>query len=96
MANKAGTPQPNSRCNGNCTNPECGRPTRTSGRVTPETKGMPRSNKAGVCARCEYAGYTPDPDAMSDAQLFEGFTWSPELLADAVDYALEEILYDAA
>ncbi|QFG14892.1 hypothetical protein SEA_LYMARA_91 [Arthrobacter phage Lymara] len=87
--------RPPSRPHGHCLNPKCGHPTRTSGPHTPETKGMRRHVK-NVCAPCAVKGYTPVPEDMPDTLLFQDFEWSPELLTDAVNYAMENMLDVAA
>lgn len=56
---------------------------------------MRRADKNGVCVVCRGKGFATDPESISDAILFDGFTWSPELLNDAVNYAMER-LDDAA
>ncbi|AIZ01768.1 hypothetical protein ArV1_081 [Arthrobacter phage vB_ArtM-ArV1] len=76
---------------GNCANPECACPIRTGGYVTPETRGARRHSKDGVCTRCKRLGYNVSPEHLTDAQLFKEFEWSPELLADAVSYGMEQL-----
>lgn len=87
--------RPPSRPHGHCLNPKCGHPTRTSGPHTAETKGM-RRHVRNVCHPCDMKGYTPAVEELPDKLLFQDFAWTPELLADAVNYALEELLDDAA
>ncbi|APC44776.1 hypothetical protein SEA_ROSIEPOSIE_94 [Arthrobacter phage RosiePosie] len=79
-----------------CVIPECQCPIRDCGRATPETKGMRRADKLGRCAVCREKGIPVPPGTITTSELLKDFEWSPELLADAVNYAMENMLDDAA
>lgn len=75
------------RLTGPC--PKCHTPTRSHGMPTKETAGLPKLIAArNHCTRCDY---TSKNTGKPRDREFDGFAWTPELLKDAVDYALERL-----